>query len=116
LLFALLILTHVNFLVGMCAFPLKNVDGVMRAKHYMLELLSGVQMPIAFFPPLLVKISAFLPFSSIASVPTRVWLGKLDGDALLQGLATQAAWALGLALASAWVWNRATKRLTVQGG
>jgi len=116
LLLALLILTHVNFLIGMCAFPLKNVDGVMRAKHYLLELLSGVQMPIGFFPAWLVTTSAFLPFQSIGFVPTAIWLGKLEGAALWRGLGLQAAWAAGLVAASALVWSRAARRLTVQGG
>ena len=116
LVLALVILTHVNFLVGMCAFPLKNVDGVMRAKHYLLELLSGVQMPIAFFPGWLIAASSFLPFQSIGFIPTAIWLGKLDGEALLRGLGLQAAWAAGLVAACALVWSRASRRLTVQGG
>jgi ABC-2 type transport system permease protein len=116
LLLSLVILTQVNFLVGMCAFPLENIDGVMRAKHYLLEVLSGVQIPVTVFPATLQTVSSFLPFKSIGFVPTAIWLGKLQGRGLVDGLATQAAWAVGLVLACAFVWNRATQRLTVEGG
>ncbi len=116
LLLALLILVHVNFLVGMCAFPLKNIDGVMRAKHYMLELLSGLLIPVSMFPPSLQEVSRFLPFQAISSISTSIWLGRLSGADLWRGLGVQAAWAAGLAAACALVWRRATRRLTVQGG
>jgi len=116
LLLALLVLTHVNFLIGLCAFALKNVDGVMRAKHYLLELLSGLLIPVSMFPAPLKAVSDCLPFAAISQVPTSIWLGRLEGAALRDGLALQTAWAIGLGAASALLWRRAARRLTVQGG
>lgn len=123
---SLIVLTHVNFLVGMCAFPLKNIDGVMRAKHYLIEILSGLLLPISLFPGWLQTLSAWLPFQAISFVPSSIWLGTprggirwlgaTPGELIARGLAVQAAWVIALALASAFVWRRATKRLTVQGG
>jgi ABC-2 type transport system permease protein len=116
LLLASLVLTHLNFLVGMCALALKNIDGVMRAKHYLLELLSGLLIPVTLFPHWLEALSRFLPFQQIAFVPTSIWLGRLEGADLLRALGVQGAWAAGLAAACALVWSRAARRLTVQGG
>jgi ABC-2 type transport system permease protein len=116
LLFALIVLTHINFLIGMCAFPLKNIDGVMRAKHYLLELLSGLTIPVLMFPGWLQGVSSLLPFQAVSFVPTSIWLGNLQGAALARGLGLQLAWAIGLTAASARVWSRVTRRLTVQGG
>lgn len=113
---ALLILTQLNFLVGMCAFPLKSIDGVMRAKHYLLEILSGLVLPVAMFPPWLVTTSKWLPFQQISYVPTSIWVGKLQGEELALALAQQAGWAALFTLACAFVWRRVTSRLTVQGG
>jgi len=125
LVLALLVLVHLNFLVGMCAFPLKNIDGVMRAKHYMLELLSGLVIPVSMFPGWLQTVSQWLPFQAIAFIPNSIWLGKnvqggnanvLGSHHLVVALGIQLAWVVVLAGACALVWNRATKRLTVQGG
>ncbi len=113
---SLVVLVHVNFLVGMCAFPLKNIDGVMRAKHYLIELLSGLLLPVAMFPGWLRNVSEWLPFQAISYVPSSIWLGRVTGGALGRALALQATWAVALVLASAFVWSRATRRLTVQGG
>jgi ABC-2 type transport system permease protein len=113
---ALLLLTQLNFLVGMCAFPLKSIDGVMRAKHYLLEILSGLVLPVTMFPGWLQTLSRFLPFQQISFVPTAIWLGKLSGPQLLLALARQAGWALVLAVLCALVWRRITRRLTIQGG
>jgi ABC-2 type transport system permease protein len=116
LVLALLVLVHLNFLVGMCAFPLKNIDGVMRAKHYMLELLSGLLIAVDMFPGWLNSLSQWLPFQAIAFIPNSIWLGRVESHALGRALGLQAAWVIGLAAACALVWSRAMKRLTVQGG
>jgi ABC-2 type transport system permease protein len=113
---ALLILTQLNFLVGMCAFPLKSIDGVMRAKHYLLEILSGLVLPVAMFPSWLAAVTRWLPFQQISYVPTSIWLGKLRGQELALALARQAGWVVLVTLLCAFVWRRVTKRLTVQGG
>jgi ABC-2 type transport system permease protein len=113
---ALLLLTHLNFLVGMCAFPLKSIDGVMRAKHYLLEILSGLLLPLAMFPNWLKSLSRWLPFQQISFVPTSIWLGKLQGQELALALARQALWVLLFAATCAFVWRRVTSRLTIQGG
>jgi ABC-2 type transport system permease protein len=113
---ALLILTQLNFLVGMCAFPLKSIDGVMRAKHYLLEILSGLLMPVAMFPGWLRTLSRWLPFQQISFVPTSIWLGKLSGMELALALARQAGWVVFFTIACALVWRRVTGRLTIQGG
>ncbi len=122
---ALAILTQLNFLVGLCAFPLKNIDGVMRAKHYLIELLSGLLIPVAMFPGWLQSLSAWLPFQAISYLPSSLWLGHaragaewLGGDATLIGrvLAVQAAWVVTLAAIGAFCWRLAARRLSVQGG
>ncbi|MSP16989.1 MAG: daunorubicin ABC transporter permease [Myxococcales bacterium] len=120
------ILTHVNFLVGMCAFPLKNIDGVMRMKHYLIEILSGLLLPISLFPDWLQALSSWLPFQAIAFVPSSIWLGHARGgigwlgddptQLIVHGLAVQAAWVAALALLCAFIWRRAARSLSVQGG
>jgi ABC-2 type transport system permease protein len=88
----------------------------MRAKHYVLELLSGLLMPIPFFPDWLAGISRWLPFQAIAYVPSSIYLGRFSGADLAAALGLQAAWALVLVGAGALLWKVEARRLTVQGG
>ena len=40
----------INFLIGTCAIPLKSILALIRAKYWLIELLSGLLIPMAFFP------------------------------------------------------------------
>ena len=74
----------ISFLIGTCAIPLNSILSLIRAKYWLIELLSGVLIPIAFFPKALQILSAWLPFEHIAYTPLQIYLGKLSpADALL---------------------------------
>ncbi len=122
---ALAILTQVNFLVGLCAFPLKNIDGVMRAKHYLIELLSGLLIPVSMFPGWLQGFTSWLPFQAISYLPSSIWLGRAragaewlgdDKTLIARVLLVQSAWVVALTAIGAFCWRLASRRLTVQGG
>ena len=40
----------INFMIGTCAIPLKSILALIRAKYWLIELLSGLLIPITFFP------------------------------------------------------------------
>jgi len=106
----------INFMIGTCAIPLKSILALIRAKYWLIELLSGLLIPIAFFPDKLQKIMAWLPFEHIANTPLQIYLGKLDRAHALRALATQWVWVLVLMfLAHLW-WDRASKKITIHGG
>ena len=115
-LLSLLVFIHLNFLVGISALKLKSIQGVMRAKHYLVELLSGLLLPLTFFPDWLETLTRWLPFQAIAYVPLSIYLGRMEGDALLRALLLQLGWVVTLVTLSALLWRRAALRLTVQGG
>ena len=113
---ALVINSQLNFLVGCLAFSLKNIDGVIRAKHISLDFLTGVLIPFSFFPAWVQTLMAWLPFQGISYVPVTIYLGKRAGMDLELALLGQLAWAVGLFLAGRWVWARAVRAVTLQGG
>jgi ABC-2 type transport system permease protein len=115
-LLAFAVFFHVNFLVGLLALRLKSIQGVMRAKHYLMEILSGLVLPLSFFPAWLGAVTRHLPFQAVAFVPASIYLGRFAGGALAVALLEQAAWAALLTLLSALAWRRAATRLTIQGG
>ena len=115
-LLALVINSQLNFLVGCLAFYLKNITGVMRAKHISIDFLAGVLVPFSFFPAWVQTAAAWLPFQGISYVPVTVYLGKRAGGDLPMALLVQAAWAVGLWLLGRWFWARAVRSVTLQGG
>ena len=113
---SLAILVQINFLVGLLALRLKSIQGVMRAKHYLLELGSGLLMPIALFPDWLATVSRWLPFECIAYSPGSIWLGRWSAVEVLEAIARQGVWVAVLGSLVALGWRRAARRITIQGG
>jgi viologen exporter family transport system permease protein len=106
----------INFMIGTCAIPLKSILALIRAKYWLVELLSGLLVPISFFPDKLQKVMAVLPFEHIAYTPLQIYLGKLDRAHALEALGTQWLWVVALlVLAHIW-WNRASRKITIHGG
>jgi len=113
---AWLVNTQISFLVGCLAFHLKNIQGVIRAKMVLMELLTGVLVPLTFFPGPARRLLELLPFQAVSYVPVTVYLGLRPGSALPRALLVQAGWAAALLLAGRWLWNRSLRAVTAQGG
>lgn len=114
--FGALILIEINFLVGLVAFSLKSTQGLMRAKYYLVQLLSGLLLPLSFFPDAMQKLLHYLPFETIAYVPLRFYLGKVGPSEVAWVFGNQFAWIMVLAFSGSFFWHRALARLSLQGG
>jgi ABC-2 type transport system permease protein len=111
-----LIVAAVNFIVGTFALRLQSILGLLRAKFFLLELFSGLLLPISFFPGIFQRIFGVLPFEYISYVPMLIYLGKLNGSSLLRGICIQIFWvAVLLAIGNA-MWSWSSRKVTIQGG
>lgn len=110
------VLAYLNFLVGLVAFATRSVTGIISAKHYAIQLLSGLLMPIAFFPDWLRTASTWMPFRHIANTPAAIYLGRFPEHELLLALGQQLLWAVFLGVACRLAWHRMMRRLVIQGG
>jgi viologen exporter family transport system permease protein len=111
-----LLMAAINFMIGTCAIPLKSILALIRAKFWLIELLSGLLIPLSFFPGPLQKISHWLPFEHIAFTPLQIYLGKVGLAEAGWALAREMGWVtLLLWLGHLW-WNRATQKITIHGG
>ena len=72
------IMGALNFIIGTCAIPLTSILALIRAKFWLIELLSGLLIPLNFFPRPLQIISSWLPFEHIAYTPLQIYLGRLS--------------------------------------
>jgi ABC-2 type transport system permease protein len=106
----------INFMIGTCAIPLQSILALIRAKFWLIELLSGLLIPMSFFPDRVQNILAWLPFEHIAYTPLQIYLGKLNHGDALRMLGIQWFWVFALlALAHLW-WDRASRKITIHGG
>jgi ABC-2 type transport system permease protein len=113
---ALLILALINFVVGSMALQLQSILGVIRAKYFVVEFLSGLLLPLGFFPPGMQRVMRYLPFPHVSYTPLQMYLGNLRGGAALETLAVQGVWIVLLAAAGRLYWAFAIRRLSIQGG
>jgi ABC-2 type transport system permease protein len=112
--------TILNFTItyglGLSAFWIYNVWHYERFNSDMTILFSGSWIPLWFYPDFLAKLSEFLPFRLIFYVPISAYLGKINqNEGLFLGL-QQILWIIGLHILTSIVWNRATRKLQIQGG
>jgi len=111
-----MLMAALSFLIGTCAIPLQSILALIRAKYWLIELLSGLLIPIAFFPQQLATISHWLPFEHIAYTPLQIYLGKLTPVESLRAVAISWTWVALLIWGGHLWWNRAIQKITIQGG
>jgi ABC-2 type transport system permease protein len=106
----------INFLVGLIAIRTKSIQGILRAKYLILELLSGLLIPTTLFPEPIRTILLASPLPHINYTPAALYLGKVNGLAAARALLLQAAWTAGLLAWGQMEWRRSRSRITIQGG
>ena len=110
------IVAGINFAVGTFAIRLKSILGLLRAKYFLLELFSGLLLPISFFPQPVQKVLAVLPFEYISYVPVLLYLGKINGARILAALGLQLFWVIALVAMGDAMWRWSSRKITIQGG
>jgi len=116
LVFSFLINSQINILTGLFAFFVENNEGMMRMKRVMVDLFSGVAVPIAFFPGWLESTMQWLPFQAITYLPSAVFTGRTPLSEAAGVVLLQAVWFIVLIVPILVIWRSARKRLFVQGG
>lgn len=114
--FSFFIYAQMNFCVGILAVWITSIIGMIRIKETLIQLLSGLWIPIAFFPETLITFFHYLPFQSIAYIPLQIYLGKVTEFTLLTNLLIQAFWCLILTLLGMGMLRLAVRRMEFYGG
>ncbi|MBM7587076.1 ABC-2 type transport system permease protein [Bacillus pakistanensis] len=116
LVFSFIINTQINLITGMTTFFLFNNDGLIRAKRVVIDLFSGLLLPISFFPLWAQDIMKFLPFQSISYVPSMIFTEGYKGAQMWEAILLQGAWAILLLIPIQILWVLAKKQMVIQGG
>ncbi len=106
----------INFAVGTFAIRLKSILGLLRAKYFLLELFSGLLIPISFFPHVFQTAFAYMPFQYISYIPVLLYLGKISGMGILEALGIQIFWVVVMIALGHVLWTWSSRRITIQGG
>lgn len=113
---AFVINSQINVLTGLMAFFILNNAGMIRAKRVLVDLLSGLIIPIHFFPDWAGRVLSFLPFQGISYVPSTILSKGLPQAEILRFLGVQILWGILLWIPIRLLWKSARRRLVVQGG
>src|SRR6266508_1494456 len=106
----------IRFLVNLTAFWFLDIRGANQIVTVVWGFLSGILLPITFFPPGLEAVARVSPFAAVVQSPLELLFGKHHGAGLLRVLATQLAWAVVLFGAGRMVLAAAVRKVVVQGG
>jgi ABC-2 type transport system permease protein len=105
-----------RFLVNLAAFWIPNAAGFVRFAFALSWFMSGFLMPLRYFPDWFVKLCAFTPFPYMINTVVEVYLGVVQGPAVIQALLAQIFWLAGLILAGEFVLRIGIRKLVILGG
>lgn len=107
---SLVLLYHV-----ICLFTLDE-KGIVNIFMVMSDVLSGLVIPIPFFPKYLQNISNILPFRYIGDFPFRLYVGNISINEGLTGILIQLIWIIILVIIGRFIIKKALKKAVIQGG
>jgi ABC-2 type transport system permease protein len=110
------ILYYLGQLVDLATFWLVSNTGLTRMYSFVQDLLSGVFVPLWFLPGWLLTTATLLPFAATIHLPVSIYIGSVSLDEAPAQLAYATGWMLALAALTRFLWSRAARRVTSQGG
>jgi ABC-2 type transport system permease protein len=113
---SVMLVAALNFIAGSMAVRLTSILGLLRAKFWVQDLLSGVLVPVTLFPAPLRTVSHLLPFEHIGFTPLAIYLGRISWEEIWTALALTAFWIVALLAFGAWFWRMMSRRITIYGG
>ena len=93
-----------------------NEKGIVQVIVAIADILSGITVPIPFFPKFLQVISKCLPFQYVSDLPFRIYVGNINITSGLYGLLIQIIWAIVIITIGYTMMKKSLKRVVVQGG
>ena len=114
---AFIISFHLDYLIGLTGFYTESIWGISITKEIIISVLSGMLLPLQFFPAAIQQILAWLPFQAMYFTPLMM-VTKPDKNlsVFLAMLGVQGAWAAATFLICRMAYGRAIRVLRVAGG
>ncbi|GEM_PF-783504 len=106
----------INFLISLLAFLFTSVWGFEFVKWVLIEVFSGLWIPIWFFPEAASRILFMLPFQAIYHTPLSIFIGRFSELEALKHIGVQAIWLVLLAILSQSAYVFLRRQLQIAGG
>lgn len=113
---AKMLIDCIDYIFGIISFYTMAAFGLTQIKDVIINFLSGILIPIAFFPDWAAKIVNSLPFVGMAQNPTLIFLGRMNISEALTSIGFQIIWLIALETFAHFFYERAIKIVTIQGG
>lgn len=113
---AKLLFDVIDYIFGLIAFYTMASFGLNQIKEVIVNFLSGMLIPIAFFPEWTKEIVNYLPFVGMAQNPTLIYLGRMSVSESLFSILLQIIWLILLEAFAHFFYLKAIKIITIQGG
>jgi ABC-2 type transport system permease protein len=102
--------------IGMIGFWFLEVTSFLYVINTLSFFVSGHMFPLDLLPAPWDSLLKALPFSFLAYFPAAVFVGKIHGEALVEGLAIEAAWALAFIVMAHFLYRRGLRHYSAYGG
>jgi ABC-2 type transport system permease protein len=116
LVFSFLLGFFLEATIGLIGFWLLEVSSLFFVYMLLNFFFSGHMFPLDLLPPPWDTVVQLIPLQYLAFFPAAVFLQKVTGAELWQGLAIQAAWVLFFIVACRWTYSRGVRRYSGFGG
>lgn len=111
------VISHLIWLMlGMMTFWLEQAQAVMWSFAVIINFLSGMFMPLDFFPGWSVKALELLPFAAFSHIPAKLYMNQLSVTEGAGLLVVYTLWILALVILNLFVWKVGTKKYSAIGG
>ncbi len=107
---------YLSYLVAMLAFWVLEISTFVFTLLALQRLAGGELFPLDLLPHWLTQALMWTPFPYAVFFPVSIYLGKVTGPDLAQGMLLQVLWTAAVYGAARWVWGRGLRTYTVVGG
>ena len=111
-----LLVTSLTVFYPIVALTTMSEKGIVNIMITLADILSGIVVPIPFFPKFLQIISSFLPFQYISDLPFRLYVGNMSISNGVFGMCIQLIWIIIFIFLGNLLMKKNIKRVVVQGG
>ena len=111
-----LVAALIGMLLGLVSFWTLQTWGVIAIYDYTNQFFTGALVPLWFFPVWLRRVADLLPFQAQAFIPISIYIGRVPAQDIPAALGIQAGWVVALCALVWVVWQRAMRRVVIQGG
>lgn len=113
---AYILLTQIKFLMGISAFWLADIGGLMEIGNISLGVFGGRVMPLGILPGWVLAVGNLLPFASLYAFPMQILMAQASSSEMQLGFARQIIWIALLSFAVRFVWQRGLLAYEAYGG